>query len=309
MGKLFFSALGLLMCSVTLLLFFEYRFFKRETEKMIVLKDDYRNHLVAVNKVLQDYNKIKEQVEGVSEDAKKKNEFPSGAHVVSSDDEDVEGADNFLTINRDLEYLKQSTIDYVKKQNLGVVLQRINLDDWRDYTQVVEQRSQKPVKKRARRRSAVSTARYEDALRQNEYNKIKDMSFAWPIERSSFWLSSMFGPRRKLDGSRGFHHGIDMAAVKGTSVTAAADGVIIEARRAQGYGNTIVIAHTRKYRTRYAHLSSMAVKVGQNVQRGQLIGRVGATGHVRAKKGRDGSHLHFEVSAYGKKVNPMYFLS
>lgn len=192
------------------------------------------------------------------------------------------------------------------------MLQRINLDEWRDYTQLTEQRNQAASakkKSKQRKRKSVSALRLQDRLRIPDRDKAGDMSFSWPIDRSNFWLSSGFGPRRKRDGSRGYHYGIDLAAVKGTPVNASADGVVIEARRASGYGNTIVVAHNSKYRTRYAHLSTINVKMGQTVYKGDFIGRVGATGHIRAKKGRDGSHLHFEVSAYGKKVNPMYFLT
>lgn len=134
-----------------------------------------------------------------------------------------------------------------------------------------------------------------------------DMLFKWPIDRSSFWLSSFFG-QRKHNGRWKFHRGIDMAAAKGTPVIAAADGVVVEARYAQGYGKTIVIAHNAKYKTRYAHLNSVLVRVGQKVERAERIGRVGATGFVRSKRGGDASHLHFEVYVFGKQVNPMYFL-
>jgi murein DD-endopeptidase MepM/ murein hydrolase activator NlpD len=106
----------------------------------------------------------------------------------------------------------------------------------------------------------------------------------------------------------GFHYGIDMAALKGTSVMAAAPGTVVEARYDAGYGNTIVLAHNGKYKTRYAHLDSIFVKVGQRVQRGSLIGTVGNTGYVRSAFGKDPSHLHFELYMFGKKVNPMHFL-
>jgi murein DD-endopeptidase MepM/ murein hydrolase activator NlpD len=134
------------------------------------------------------------------------------------------------------------------------------------------------------------------------------MVFSWPIDRSRFWLSSFFGPRRKKNGTMGFHYGIDMAALKGTSVMAAAPGTVVEARYDAGYGNTIVLAHNGKYKTRYAHLDSIFVKVGQRVQRGSLIGTVGNTGYVRSAFGKDPSHLHFELYMFGKKVNPMHFL-
>jgi murein DD-endopeptidase MepM/ murein hydrolase activator NlpD len=51
----------------------------------------------------------------------------------------------------------------------------------------------------------------------------------------------------------------------------------------------------------------MNVSVGQKVEQGQLIGKVGSTGAVRKKKGRDASHLHFEIYAHGKQINPLSF--
>ena len=121
-------------------------------------------------------------------------------------------------------------------------------------------------------------------------------------------MSSFFGPRKNSDGSVGHHNGIDMAALRGTPVKAAAAGEVETAHFETGYGNTIVIAHTKKYKTRYAHLDGMNVKVGQKIIKGAVIGRVGDTGNVR-KQGRDASHLHFEVYAWSKRVNPLYFLT
>jgi murein DD-endopeptidase MepM/ murein hydrolase activator NlpD len=138
----------------------------------------------------------------------------------------------------------------------------------------------------------------------------RDCLFSWPIDRAHFWLSSFYGLRRRKKGSVDFHHGIDMAAMKGTSVVAAASGVVTEARRgARGYGNTVLIAHNGKYKTRYAHLKSIFVEVGQQIVRGGLIGTVGDTGSVRSAFGRDPSHLHFELHVFGKRVNPMHFLA
>ncbi len=139
-----------------------------------------------------------------------------------------------------------------------------------------------------------------------DVHKTSDKPFVWPIERSQFWLSSLFGPRKK---PKGFHHGIDLAALKRTPVKAAAAGIVERVYEdPAGYGKTIVIKHDETYKTRYAHLDSMLVKVGQQVHAGMLIGRVGDTGNVH-KQGRDASHLHFEVYELGKRVNPMYFLS
>lgn len=124
---------------------------------------------------------------------------------------------------------------------------------------------------------------------------------------SQFWISSRFGPRKKSDGSYGFHHAIDLAAVRGTPVHASADGIVVEARYVTGYGNTILIAHADKYKTRYAHLNSIAVPLFAKVAAGTKIGTVGATGHV-VKRGGDGSHLHFEIMQGNRRINPLTLL-
>jgi murein DD-endopeptidase MepM/ murein hydrolase activator NlpD len=103
-----------------------------------------------------------------------------------------------------------------------------------------------------------------------------------------------------------------LAAPYNTPVKAVAHGMIIEVRRGgRGFGNTVLLSHPNKtgkckITTRYAHLSRIdeRIKVGDMVEQGQTIGRVGNTGHVQ---GRNGMHLHIEVAIYGKRVDPLYF--
>lgn len=134
----------------------------------------------------------------------------------------------------------------------------------------------------------------------------REYAFTVPLERGTFWLSSPFGPRRKKNGVWAFHYGLDMAAPHGTPVKAVAHGVVIEACRSRGFGNTVVVSHSNKVQTRYAHMSRIDVIVGETVEQGQRIGRVGNTGNTR---GRNGVHLHIEVLLYGKRVNPLYFFN
>lgn len=130
--------------------------------------------------------------------------------------------------------------------------------------------------------------------------------FSWPVAQDSFWISSFFGPRRMGRVVR-MHAGIDLAALKGTPVKAAASGKVIKSCYEFGYGNTIVIEHNRKYKTRYAHLDESIVGRGELVLRGQKIGAVGDTGFVQSE-GNNASHLHFEVYAFNKQVNPIRYL-
>lgn len=131
--------------------------------------------------------------------------------------------------------------------------------------------------------------------------------FIWPIEKPNFWLSSFFGPRRKPNGTWGFHYGVDMAAQRGTPVYAVDDGVVVQAQYVAGYGNTVVIQHDARYKTRYAHLDRIYVRKDQSVSKRQRIGSVGDTGFT-IKSGKDASHLHLEVYDHGKQVNPLNYL-
>lgn len=97
------------------------------------------------------------------------------------------------------------------------------------------------------------------------------------------------------------HEGVDLAAITGTPIYAAADGVVRNAGPHGGYGNYIRIDHDERLTTAYGHLSRFApgLRPGQRVVRGQLIGRVGNTGRST------GPHLHFEVLNEGKPTNPL----
>ncbi|OPX83246.1 MAG: Murein DD-endopeptidase MepM [Pelotomaculum sp. PtaB.Bin013] len=105
-------------------------------------------------------------------------------------------------------------------------------------------------------------------------------------------------------GMRGgaMHEGIDIGADYGDSVAAAAGGTVISAGWDGGYGKAVVVSHGGGVATRYAHLSTISVAVGQSVDRGELIGLVGSTGNST------GPHLHFEVIVDGQQRNPVNFL-
>lgn len=115
--------------------------------------------------------------------------------------------------------------------------------------------------------------------------------------------ASGFG--RRLDpftGQSAMHEGIDFIAQPGTSIVAAAGGVVIAAEWHHDFGNMIEIDHGNDIVTRYAHTQVMYVKAGDIVKRGQKIAEVGSTGRAT------GPHLHFEVRFQGVAQNPARFL-
>jgi len=113
------------------------------------------------------------------------------------------------------------------------------------------------------------------------------------------------GPINSPFGIRGgeFHPGIDIAAPSTTPVKVTGDGVVVFLGYVGGYGNLIEVDHGQSYTTRYAHLSSFGVKLGDRVSKGQIIGFVGTTGRTT------GPHLHYEVRLNGVPVDPKRYLS
>ena len=122
----------------------------------------------------------------------------------------------------------------------------------------------------------------------------------WPAHG---WLSSSMGNRADpFTGEKDFHPGLDISADKGDPVYATADGKVVNASAAGNYGNLVVLDHGYGLETRYGHLSAFKVKLDQQVRRGDLLGLVGSTGRATS------SHLHYEVRANGRILNPLQLL-
>jgi len=137
-------------------------------------------------------------------------------------------------------------------------------------------------------------------LESYKYGMPPSGKLLWP---ASGILTSGFGYRvHPILGINRFHSGIDIGSAYGTPVIAAAGGEVIQAGYFGGYGYSVMLYHGGGYATWYAHLSSINVSIGQMVERGKLVGRVGSTGLST------GPHLHFEIRINGVPQNPMGFL-
>ena len=116
-------------------------------------------------------------------------------------------------------------------------------------------------------------------------------------------VTSLFGVRRDpFLGTAAFHSGIDFRAAHGQTVRSTAVGKVVKAGRYGGYGNMVEIDHGNGFSTRFAHLSRLLVRNGQQVTVGTIVGEAGSTGRST------GSHLHYEVRENGRAVNPVNFL-
>ncbi len=126
--------------------------------------------------------------------------------------------------------------------------------------------------------------------------------FAWPIGGARF--TSTFGYRNDpFTGQRRLHNGVDLARYHGASIKAASAGRVVAIDTQIGnYGKVIIIQHPRGFKTLYAHLDSFQVRLGQYVNQGQVIAKMGNTGRST------GTHLHFSVIKNGVFVNPLKYL-
>lgn len=149
----------------------------------------------------------------------------------------------------------------------------------------------------------ISQEKNIDALFDNIQGKITALEKIPNFMPTDGRLASPFGERihpvtKKVD----FHSGIDLANNTGTNIYSSASGIVLFSEVNGTYGNMILISHGNGYSTVYAHLSKQLVKTGDQVKKGDLIGKMGSTGRST------GPHLHFEIRENGTPINPYNIL-
>ena len=141
-------------------------------------------------------------------------------------------------------------------------------------------------------------------MARNKSDMLAHIPAIFPLKETEVkYISSYFGyrpdPIYKIEK---FHSGMDFTAALGTEAYATGDGVVYDVESNEwGYGNMVILDHGYGYKTRYAHLLKPAVRKGQKVKRGQVIGYIGATGKAT------GVHLHYEVLKNDDQIDPINF--
>ena len=150
-----------------------------------------------------------------------------------------------------------------------------------------------------------------DQLRVEKERTLIAAIFDKPLSDTPLWvkdfkkplgsiITSPYGVRRVFNGSlKSYHSGVDFRAATGTSIRAANAGIVRFAGNLFYAGNIVVLGHGAGIFTAYAHLSRIDVQVNQKVERGQILGRSGATGRV------SGPHLHWSFRVAGARPDPM----
>lgn len=164
------------------------------------------------------------------------------------------------------------------------------------------------------------TSRYRDEVDQMNFRSRRIASDLSLLERKFVQKSQMlastpsivpvrgiltdgFGGRSDpFTGEKGSHGAVDISSAAGQPVRAPADGIVVKADWANGYGNVVYVSHGYGLSTRYGHLAKFNARPGQKVKRGDVIGFVGSTGRST------GPHLHYEVRMNGNPVNPLEYI-
>jgi len=159
-----------------------------------------------------------------------------------------------------------------------------------------------------RKQFYIQSKSYDDLVKmaQNQEKMLQSIPAIMPVLNKDLkQTASGYGWRiDPIYRTRRFHEGMDFTAPTGTDIFATGKGRVTFAGWRQGYGNTVMIDHGFNYKTLYAHMHLIEVRVGQQVNRGEVIGKVGNTGKST------GPHLHYEVHFRGQPTNPQnyYFL-
>ena len=157
-------------------------------------------------------------------------------------------------------------------------------------------------------RSYIQSRSFDEVVEmaKNKERMIECVPAIQPISvKNLVRISDFYGFRKDpMNRVRTMHHGIDFAGPIGTPVYSTGDGVIVEAGYAfSGYGNQVIVDHGFGYKTRYAHLHKVNVKVGDKVKRTEIVGTLGSSGKST------GPHLHYEVLIRNNPVNPINYFN
>jgi len=147
-------------------------------------------------------------------------------------------------------------------------------------------------------RDIVEIVRSQSAL-------LTEIPSIWPIKGSMGHISMFFGQNENpFSGQQYIHKGIDISTYRsGDPVVTTADGQVVTIEYVEDFGNYILIRHKHGYYTRYAHLLSTRVRLGQRVQQGEVIGYIGNTGLST------GPHLHYEIHIGSDVVDPYRYIN
>jgi murein DD-endopeptidase MepM/ murein hydrolase activator NlpD len=266
------AAAGMVFATVVLL--FAYNFFNSPKEKMLKREmENYKTQYALLNDKLDQMNKVIGDLENRD--------------------------DNIYRVVFEAEPIPSS----VRKAGYGGADRYAKLEGYDNSELIIE--TTKKMDKIARE-LYVQSKSYDEVfdMAKNKTKMLASIPAIVPIRGGATKICSGFGYRiNPIYKTMQMHTGVDIISPRGTPIYATGDGFVDNPKGnlLTGYGICCVLNHGYGYETLYGHMSSMVVKMGQKLKRGQLIGYVGSTGLATAP------HLHYEVWKNGQRVNPVNY--
>ncbi len=210
---------------------------------------------------------------------------------LEKDKTEIEDKKQALDKNKEEEKLVKEELEKTKK----------SLDEDKEEVDKLKQELEKEEEELQLQLQEISSKSIPSSDNSSSSNNIVSNG-SWPVPGYNR-ISSYYGNRlHPVLGVQKMHTGIDIPAPQGTPVVSIDSGTVIYSGVQGSYGNTVMIQHSNGRVTLYAHNSSLNVRVGQSVKKGQMIAKIGSTGRST------GPHLHFEIRINGSAKNPLDYL-
>ncbi len=247
-------------------------------------------------KQLEEYKKTCKKIENLKKDLKKE-KSDLEAYKQSAEEEKSKIETSILEKQKEISQFEAGIDAAVMEQSDlegELAIQDEILKKWKEDVQSAEEKKESSS-------SNESTNAGQNKPEQPQPENSGSSQFIWPCPSSNN-VTSPFGDRNSpTAGASSNHKGIDIGAGSGSSIVAAAAGIVTVSTYSESAGNYITIDHGNGFHTVYMHASARYVKVGEKVSAGQQIAAVGSTGYST------GPHLHFGVMKNGVYVNPMNY--
>ena len=283
-------ALGVIIV-VSAFIIYDYVVYKKQVAELNGLRtetlsqqEEIRSFMEKIALLEEQLNKLKEMERQVERDLKEINELKKtkkGSPVIPR----KKTFNETKEAGKEISSFRQGTVSILEKERPQLV-SRLHQD-------LLE------LRREAFQRELTLNELKEFLLEQKLF--LLSIPSLWPVFGH---ITSGFGDNRPPSLSRGtrFHQGVDISAPPGTPILAPADGVVSYIGREWDYGLMVCIDHGHGFSTAYGHLKELAVRAGDKVKSGQVIGTVGLSGVS------SGPHLHYEVRIQGNPVNPARYL-
>tara|TARA_Y100000022_G_scaffold176739_1_gene166241 strand:- start:1618 stop:2472 length:855 start_codon:yes stop_codon:yes gene_type:complete len=242
---------------------------------------------------IEDISKYKRQIEYIKIENKEKMEFFSKKLItISAELENINSLGNKIS---KIAKLDKKEFNFKRPKYIGG-LDKINIEF--DYNSEFDKYLDSILLDLSNKRENLN---YIDKIINNLEMKEQFLPTGMPTKKG--YISSEYGQRiNPITKKNHIHKGVDIAYKTETDITSIAAGKVTFSGKKYGYGNLVEISHLNGYVTRYAHNNRNLVKVGELVKKGQVIAKMGSTGHST------GPHVHLEVLKNNKHINPNKFI-